>query len=233
MVVRDTPGLLIPFALPLLILVMNALGSAKQVVPGTGGRTTVDLYVVPLALAIGTATIAVVNLPSFLAYYRTAGVLRQLAVTPARPIMVLVAQLVVSAAQTAAGIALALGIATVAFDVHLPAAPAGALGVLCLAALAMYAVGLLVAAVAPTGNAAVAIGMTLFFAMGAVGGMFGGTGNLPGALAGIGEALPFGAAVKALGAAWAGATPQPAQLVSLAVTVVVCGLLAARLFRWR
>ena len=103
MVVRDTAGLVVPLGLPLLILVMYGIGDLNDaVVPGSGGRTVLDLYVVPLVLTIVVGTIGVVNMPSFLAYYRRAGVLKRLSVTPASPAMVLVAQVVVSAAQTAA-----------------------------------------------------------------------------------------------------------------------------------
>lgn len=49
------------------------------------------MFVLPLVLIMVIATIGVVNMPSFLAYYRRAGILRRLAVTPASPVMVLVA----------------------------------------------------------------------------------------------------------------------------------------------
>ena len=233
MVVRDTAGLVVPLGLPLLILVMYGISDVNTVVvPGTGGRTVLDLFVVPVVIAIVVGTVGVVNMPSFLAYYRRSGVLKRLSVTPASPAMVLVAQVVVSAAQTALGVALALLVATTAFGARLPASPGVALGVLALSAAAMYAVGMLVAAVAPTPNASVAIGLVVFFGLGATGGMFGDVSNLPEPVARLGEALPFGASVQALGDAWAGAPVEAAHLVALGATVVVCSLVAARFFRW-
>ena len=74
---------------------------------------------------------------------------------------------------------------------------------------ALYAVGMVVAAVAPTPNSAVAIGLIVFFAFGALGGLFGGRGGLPDPLARVGELLPFGATVEVLSAAWAGAAIDP------------------------
>ncbi len=158
MVVRDTAGLVVPIGLPLLILVMNASATSDVEIPGTGGRSALDVYVLPLVLTTVVATIGVVNMPSFLAYYRRTGILRRLAVTPAAPAMVLVAQLVVSALQTALGVVLAVGVAVGVLGAMLPAHLAVAVAVLLLAALAMSAVGLVVAAVAPTPHAAVAVG---------------------------------------------------------------------------
>ncbi|WP_265522101.1 ABC transporter permease [Oerskovia flava] len=233
MVVRDTAGLVVPLGLPLLILVMYGIGQAEdETIAGTGGRTVFDLYVLPLVLTIVIATIGVVNMPSFLSSYRRSGVLRRLSVTPASPAMVLVAQVVVSALQTVVGITLALVVATTAFGAHLPARPWQALGVLVLAAAAMYAVGMVVAAVAPTPNSSLAIGLVLFFAFGATGGMFGGTQNLPAAVQTVGEALPFGAAVQAVGAAWVGRPVEVSHVVALVAAVVVGGLISARNFRW-
>ncbi|GAA2272391.1 hypothetical protein GCM10009853_027720 [Glycomyces scopariae] len=230
MVARDTAGLVIPLGLPLLILVMNGLGTADTAV--VDGVNVFERYVLPLVLVIVIATVGVVNMPSFLAYYRKAHLLRRLAVTPAHPGMILTAQLAVSAAQSAVGVALGVGAATALFGVGLPARPWTALGVFALAALAMYAIGMLVAALAPTGNAAAAIGLVLFFALGATGGMFGSTDSLPRPLAAVGEALPFGAAVQAVGRAWSGLPQEPGHLIALAVAVLVSSALAVRCFRW-
>ncbi|MFY1694428.1 MULTISPECIES: ABC transporter permease [unclassified Solwaraspora] len=232
MVARDTAGLVVPIGLPLLILVMNAVSvHGDQTLPG--GRTVLDGYVLPLVFTVIIATVGVVNMPSFLAYYRRTGVLRRLAVTPAHPAMVLAAQVVTSLLQTIVGVGLALGVAVVAFGARPPGNPGRTVAVVALAAAAMYAVGMLVAAVAPSGNASVAIGLTAFFAMGATGGLFGPTKNLPDRVAMVGEALPFGAAVQAVGAAWAGEPPQPRHLIALAVATVVSALVAARFFRWQ
>ena len=229
-VVRDTAGLLIPLGMPLLILVMNGVTNR-----GGGeihGVPIFEIYVMPLVLTIVVATIGVINMPSFLASYRRYKILRRLAVTPAHPAMILVAQVIVSVMQTLVGVAVGVAVAMLAFGVGLPERPWAALGVFALAAFAMYAVGMLVAAVAPTANAAVAIGLTLFFALGATGGMFGPTEAMPGPLAAVGEALPFGAAVQAIGGAWAGHDQEPAHLIAMAAAVVVSGAVAVKWFRW-
>lgn len=230
MVLRDTAGLIIPLALPLLIMLMSASAASGEVV--AEGRTVLEVYVLPLALTMVVATIGIINMPSFLAYYRRSGILRRLAVTPASAAMVLTAQVIVSAAQTVVGVAIAMAVAMIGFGAQLPVNVGTALAVFVLAAASMYALGMVVAAVAPTPNSAVAIGLIAFFAVGALGGMFGGRDALPEPLARIGELLPFGAAIDALGAAWVGATPPLEALISMGATVVLGTVVASALFRW-
>ena len=230
MVMRDTAGLIIPFALPLLIMLMSASAAGDETV--ANGRTVLEVFVLPLALTMVIATIGIINMPSFLAYYRRAGILRRLAVTPASAAMVLTAQVIVSAAQTVIGVAIAMAVAMFGFGAQLPVHLGTALAVFALAASAMYALGMVVAAVAPTPNSAVAIGLVAFFAVGALGGMFGGRDALPEPLARIGELLPFGASIDALGSAWVGATLPLEALISLGVTVVLGTTIAATVFRW-
>lgn len=230
MVVRDTAGLIVPLGLPLLILLTSATAAGDQEI--VNGMTALDLFVLPLVLVMVIAAIGMINMPSFLAYYRRSGILRRLAVTPASPLMVLTAQVIVSVLQAAIGIALAVAVALLAFGANPPAELGLALAVVALATAALYAVGMIVAAVAPTPNSAVAIGLIAFLGLGALGGMFGGRDALPAPLAEVGGWLPFGAAVDAIAAAWAGMGVDAAQLLSLGATVGVGVAVAVLLFRW-
>lgn len=230
MVARDTAGLIIPLVLPLLILVMST-GSLNDVA-GIDKGTALGRFVLPIVFAMIIAVIGVVNMPSFLATYRKTGVLRRLAVTPASPVMVLVAQVVVGLLQTLVGLVLALGVALIFLDAGVPERPGIAIGVLLLAIVSMYALGMVIAAVAPSPNAALALGLIAFFALGALGGMFGGQESLPGALAEIGRWLPFGAAVDALSSAWAGEAIAGRSMIGLAGPAVAGVAVATWLFRW-
>src|SRR5690606_10877985 len=133
----DTAGIVVPVALPLLILVMNAAGANDEVI--TRGRTALDIHVLPLILAMVVAMVGIINMPSFLAYYRRTGILRRLSTTPASPAMVLGAQAVVSVIQVTTGLAMALAVAVLGFGANLPVNLGVALGVLVLSMLAMYA----------------------------------------------------------------------------------------------
>lgn len=231
MVIRDTAGLVVPIALP-LITVLTSATIARQETVGDTGLTGIEAFVLPLVFAMVMAYIGILNMPSFLAYYRRTGILRRLSVTPASPAMVLVAQTAVSMVQALVGMGLALGVAVTFFDARFPVSPWVALGVLVLSAAAFYGVGLIVASVAPTPNAAVAMGVVLFFGVSALGGMFGGRSALPDFLATLGEYLPFGATMDSLSAAWLGQPVAWEHLVALAAAAAIGGVVAALLFRW-
>lgn len=232
MVVRDTAGLIIPLGLPLLILVMQAISIDETATEVAPGATVLDVYVLPVVLTMVVATVAVINMPSFLATYRKTKMLRRLAVTPASPAMVLVAQFVVSLIQVVIGIGVAIAVGILFFEANLPAHLLTGLLVLAGCCAAMYAVGMIVASVAPTPNSSVALGLVAFFAMAALGGMFGGMQNLPATLAEVGVWLPFGASVEAFQAVWLGEAVQWQNWVSMGVTTLVGGTVAAALFRW-
>ena len=230
MVMRDTGGLVVPLGLPLLILVMQGMSITDTTLPD--GRNIIDVYVLPVVALIVIATIGVINMPSFLAMYRRGGVLARLQVTPVSPMLVLIAQVIVSLLQTLVGITIAFAVAIALYDASLPSAPLLSAGVFLLVAAAIYTMGMMIAAVSPTPNSSVAIGLVAFFAMAAIGGMFGPVENLPETVARIGSVLPFGAGVEALSSAWNGDTPDLRSVIALAVAVVVPSAVAARWFRW-
>jgi ABC-2 type transport system permease protein len=140
-VIRDTAGLVIPLGRPMLILVMNALNMPADVLAR---------HVLPLVLTIVIATVGMVNTPSFLATYRRTGVLRRLAVTPVHPSAVLGAQLVAGSLQVLTGVLLAAVIAVAGSGAAFPATLWLTVAVILLATVAMLAIGLVVAALAPT-----------------------------------------------------------------------------------
>ncbi|WP_163541599.1 ABC transporter permease [Occultella kanbiaonis] len=231
MIVRDTSGLLLPIGMPMLLMVMYGIGDgADELLPD--GTTVMNAILMPLTITMVVALVGVVNMPSFLSSYRKYGILKGLAVTPARPVLILLAQMVVSLAQVLLGVALMMGLGAAFFGVTLPASLGWALLAGALLLAAMYGVGILIAALAPTTNAALAIGLGAFFLMLALGGGFGPVAGLPDVLRTIGDALPYGAGNAALSAAWVGAVPETRHLVALGAWAAVTGGLAAKLFRW-
>src|SRR5699024_1507143 len=101
----DAAALGIPNGMPPLDLPTSASSASQEVI--MAGRTALDLFVLPLVAVMVLTMIGVLNMPSFLAYYRRAGILRRLAVTPVSPLMVLLAQVIVSFLHALLGIGLA------------------------------------------------------------------------------------------------------------------------------
>lgn len=101
---------------------------------------------------------------------------------------------------------------------------------LVLGTAALLALGLLVAAVAPTTKAAQALAVPLFLVVMFFGGVYVPRFLLPDLLVRIGGYTPPG--VQALLDAWTADAPQPLHLAIMAAVAVVAGAVAARLFRW-
>ncbi len=231
MILREPADLIIPFGLPVLMLVMLGF-QTRNAPPIAGDHPVLDVIGLPVAFTTAVALIGIINMPVRLTTYRKSGVLRRLAVTPVSPLRLLGAQITVSVLQTIAGIAVAYTVGVIAFDAGPPTDLLAALGVISLTIIAMYALGMMVASLAPSPNAAVACGFVLFLGFGALGGMFTGPEALPEPLATIGTWLPFGAAVEALGAAWIGTSIPIANLTSLGAWTILGITVSALTFRW-
>jgi ABC-2 type transport system permease protein len=171
-------------------------------------------------------------LPTTLAGYREKGVLRRLATTPVRPAYLLIAQLVLYAAAAVFVVAVLVVAGNLLFGTPVPERFPAFLASAVLGMAALFAIGLLIAAVAPSGKGANAIGMVLFFPSLFLGGVYIPRETMPAVLRDIGDYTPLGAALKTMRDAWMGTEPRLAQLAIMAAYAVVAGLAAARLFRW-
>ena len=216
---------------PLLLGVLGVIPGFREPSEDLGGQWVIDLYV-PIMIAFVLAMLAISVLPTFLATYREKGILRRLSTTPVRPRSVLLAQLVMGVGIALVAVALVLGVGVVAFDTAIPGQPLGYLVAFVLAAAASFAVGLLIAAVAPSGKAASGIGSILFFPMVFLAGLYFPREAMPDIQRRVSDFTPLGAGVQALQDASTGAWPQPLHLTVLAATAVAASLTAAKLFRW-
>ena len=95
---------------------------------------------------------------------------------------------------------------------------------------ALFALGLFVAAVAPTVGTANALFIPLFVLVMLLGGVYLPRAFLPEILIRIGDYTPPG--VQALLDAWSGTPPQLTQLAVMGLITVAAGTVAARRFRW-
>ncbi|MGI5493683.1 ABC transporter permease [Microtetraspora malaysiensis] len=215
------PGAVFSLLIPLFILVV--FGSSIE--PG-------DTVLLPMALAIAVGLVGLYMLPTTMATYRERGILRRLSTTPVRPANLLVVQLILQLvlALTACGLLLAVG-GTV-LGAHLPTRVLSGVLTFLLGTAAMFAVGLLIAALAPNGRAANGIGVLLYFPMAYLAGLMQPTDQMPDILARIGEYTPLGAFRQSLQDVWAGGAPSPLLLGVMAAYAVVISIAAARFFRW-
>jgi ABC-2 type transport system permease protein len=229
---RERGRFAVRLLLPLVLLVIfGSIPFYTRPEKGLDGYTLLDAYV-PILVGYALAMLALMALPMVLAGYRERGVLRRLQTTPAGPARLLAAQLIAYLLVAAVTVALILAVARIGYGVALPRQPAGFLLAALLAGAGLLSGGLLIAAVAPTSQAAQAIGTVLFFPLMFFAGLFFPIPVMPPFLRHLSHATPLGAAVQALQDAWLGHWPHLLQLGTMAAYLVVCGVAAARLFRW-
>lgn len=215
----------------ILVVILGSIPDFREPSPDLGGATVISLYV-GISLALSLAMLGLQFLPSVLASYREKGILRRVATTPVRPIVLLAAQMASSLLIAVVSGLLVIAVGRIVFGVGLPGQLPGFVLAYLLSAAGVFAVGLLIAALAPTGKAANSIGTLLFFPSMFFAGLWTPREVLPGFLQRIGDFTPLGAGERALHEAATGHWPQLLPIVVLVAYVVVFGAAAARLFRW-
>src|SRR5215472_2338497 len=216
----------------LLVGILGSVPSFREPSPALGGLRVVDLYV-PIAVTFVVVMLALNVAPTALATYRERGVLRRLATTPVRPAALLTAQMAMGLVTAVVAVLLVLATGRLAFGVALPRQPGGYALAFALAAAAMFAIGMLLAAVAPSARSAQGLGSLLIFPVMFFAGLWVPRAVMPVALRHVSDFTPLGAGAQALQDAAGGAWPQPLHLAVMVGYVAVFGLLAARTFRWQ
>ncbi|WP_372667106.1 ABC transporter permease [Amycolatopsis kentuckyensis] len=230
---RDPGAPAVVVGIPLaLLLVFGLMPGANEPDPKYGGHSALATVIAPMAVTILLAMLALTLFPNAMATYREKGLLKRLSASPVPPSRLLAAQLLVNLAAAVVVVLLIAGVGGLVLGIPLPGNPAGFLVSIVLGALSLFSVGLLVAALAPTGRAASGIGSALFFPMLALGGVWVPKEQLPVFLQHVADVLPLGATLNALRATWAGDAPELLQLGAMAVFAVGGTTIAARVFRW-
>ncbi len=220
LLVRE-PGSVFTFLIPLFILIV--FGSSIE--PG-------DTVLLPMSLAISVGLVAMYLLPTTLATYRERGILRRLSLTPVRPGNLLVVQLILQFVLALAAAGLLLAVGGPVLGARLPSEVPALAAVFLLGTAAMFAVGLLIAALAPNGRSANGVGVLLYFPMAFLAGLMQPTDQMPDILAEVGSYTPLGAFRQSLQDVWTGTSPTPLLLGVMAAYAVIVSLAAARFFRW-
>lgn len=216
---------------PLLLVILGSIPAFREPQEQLGGLRTIDLYA-PIIVAMGIAMFAMTGLPQQFATYREKGVLRRMRTTPVGPAVMLGAQLLMSLVASVVTMLGVLAIARLAFGVDLPERLPAYLAAYLLCALAMFAIGLLVGALAPSGKNAGAVGSVLFFPILFFAGLWIPRDDMNDVLRTISDFTPLGAGVQSLQDAAAGDWPQLLHVAVMLGWTVAAGGSAARYFRW-
>jgi ABC-2 type transport system permease protein len=229
---REPLGVFFALAFPpILLAILGSVPSFREPSPDLGGARVVDLYA-PIVIALSIALLALSGLPQILATYREKGILRRMATTPVRPVAVLAAQLLMCVGLSAVASIVVLAVGRLAFDVPVPRQGVAFLLAYLLTVVTILTIGLLVAALAPSGKGAGSIGTILFFPMMFFAGLWIPRASMPEALRHVSDLTPLGAGVQSLQDAASGGWPRLLHIGVLLVWTVAAGALAARKFRW-
>jgi ABC-2 type transport system permease protein len=228
--VRDPTTFAVGLLLPTVVLIgLGAVPILREPSEDMGGVRFID-YFAPSVIVMSVGVIGLTNLPSVLAGYRERGILRRMRTTPVHPAKLLGAQLIVNVAASLASVLLVLVAGRIAYNVPLPQNPLGFTIAFVLGITAVFAIGMLVAAVAPTARAASGISTVLFMSVMFFGGVYLPRFMLPEAVARVGDYVPPG--VQTLLDTWSGEAPDAVQLLVMAAVAAVAGAASARIFKW-
>jgi ABC-2 type transport system permease protein len=144
----------------------------------------------------------------------------------------LIAQGLVQLCVAVAAIVIMIAVSMTAFGAPTPRSPAGLAVAVALSAAGLFPIGLLIAAIARTANAASVIGRLAFFPMMFFAGLWLPRALMPDVLLTISNYTPLGAAVEAIQDSMLQGFPPVAPLLVLAGYALVFGFLARRFFRW-
>jgi len=153
--------------------------------------------------------------------------------TPTTPRDLLGAQLIIHVAVVLVTVAAVLAIGTGVMGMSVPRHAFGFVLALTLSILALFSIGLVVAAVAPNARVANGVGLLIWFVSAFFAGIYLPKEQMPHLLSRIGDFTPLGAARQAIQDAWGGSGPQLQHLIVLAVVAAIGGTAALKLFRWQ
>jgi ABC-2 type transport system permease protein len=229
---REPLTVLFAFALPVTVLfVMGGVFGNDETNPGLyRGFGSMDYYV-PAYVALVTASVGLISLPTHLATNRELGVLKRYRASgmPARSIVG--SQVVVTGAIASVSALTLVAAAIPAYGIVTPRSIGLVLAGFVLVVLEFAALGILLGAVLPSARAAQALGVMLWFVFLMVGGAGPPPEVLTGAMGTVGELTPLRYAIFVVQDGWLGLDPGNAWVLA-ALIAVGAAFAAVRFFRW-
>ncbi len=228
---REPIGIIFGVGLPVfLLIIFGSIPAFRQTVPGTT-LSTFEVYI-PILMITVLIFIGLFGLPIPIARDREIGWLRRISTTPVSPTKILAAQVTINLVLAAISFAILTAGGVFFFGVKGPSEILGFALSIVLATIAMFSLGLLIAALAPSQGVAGGMAQGLLYPLLFFAGIYVPMQFLPGYLQTISNFTPVGAAVQALGSSMQGTFPSIIPLLVMAAYAVFFGFVAARYFRW-
>lgn len=228
---REPLTVLFSLALPLVVLFVmgGVFGNEAQVdvYRGVGAMN----YYVPAYIALVTASVGLISLPTHIASNRELGVLKRYRASGVPAWSMVTSQILVTFVIATVSAVVLIAVAMPTYDVVGPDSIAMVVGGFIVVGLSFAAIGVLLGAVLPSSRAAQALGVLLWFVLLIVGGAGPPPEVLTGAMGTVGDITPLRHGIRVIQDGWLSLDPGMSWLI-VAVVAIVCGLLAIRFFRW-
>ena len=230
---REPIGAFFALVFPVMLLLLFGSIYGNEPAEIFGGYGTVDVMVPSYAgMIIGTT--GIMSLTISMAVYREQGILRRFRTTTLRPLTLLVAQTVVLFAINIVGLLILVVVGKLVYGLHFLGNPITMLLALALSSAAFFALGFVLAGLAPTARTAQIVAMVLFYPMIFLSGTATPREIMPAAVQQFSEYLPLTHVVTLLRGLWLGDNwsmhlRETYILAAMAVTGLV---VSAKTFRW-
>lgn len=228
---REPIGLGMGVILPIILLVVFGLISRTSGNVKNTGLTVLDLWV-PTIMVIGFVSLGITSLPGTLVKYREMGWLRRVSTTPAPPSRLLAAQMVLNLVLAVTMVFIVIFGSELFFGAPLEVGILYFVLSVVLSIAAIFSLGLVVAALAPSRTVEGALSLLLFFLMIFLSGLWIQPAQVGGPLATIMYYSPAGAAAQALLYSVFDTVPPYTALVTLVAYAAVFAFVATHYFRW-
>jgi len=232
---REPVAFFFSLAYPTLLLLFFGFIYGNQPAPDFWGRDfgTVDASV-PAYTGIIIGTVAMMGIPIDTATNRENGVLRRYRATPLRPAIYLAANVAVYLLVALLGMFILVVTGKLIFGLRLAGSWLSVLAAFALSALAFFAIGYIIASLAPTARIAQVVGMVIFFPMMFLSGAGMPLQLLPESLRRVSDFLPLSYVVRLIQGLWFGDPWAELWLPTLVLFGIFAfgTAIAARLFRW-
>jgi ABC-2 type transport system permease protein len=222
------------FALVFPVLMLGLFGGiyGNEPSPSMDGMGTVDASV-PAFIVMVVCVTGLMSFPLGVAEYRDKGILKRFRATPMPASTILAAQGVVNVVLTVAGVAILVIAGTAIFGLHGPDRLVVTILAVILTGLAMFALGGIIAALAPTERSATAISMLVYFPMIFLSGATIPLQTFPEVMKNIAHVLPATYGVDLIQYTWLGAAGNVwLDVAVLGGLTVLAGAISVKWFRW-
>ncbi|MBC7227136.1 MAG: ABC transporter permease [Thermoflexales bacterium] len=220
------------FYAPMMLLLFGAIYGNKPT-PLFGGRGTMDVSV-PAYIGLIIATVGLIGLPIGTASARESGILRRFRATPLHPLAYIVSDVLSYLLMTMLGVLLLILTGKLVFNIRFEGNILSVLGSFLLGTTAFFALGYLIAGLAPTARIAQTVGMVLAFPMMFLSGASIPLEVLPAKIEAVSRYIPLTYAVRLIKELWFGDAwgQHWKEVAVLAGCLLVGGIIAAWTFRW-